>query len=87
MGNILFALLIGEKPYNGIKKKEANELVLKGTFLKVSDERKANFTAEERAINKAIGMCFKFDPKERMTAAEIEKYLYGKLEKYGIPEK
>jgi serine/threonine protein kinase len=87
MGNILFALLIGEKPYKGIEKKDANELVLNGTFLKVSDERKANFTAEERAIYKAIGMCFKFDPKERKTAAEIEKYLHGKLEKYGIPEK
>mmetsp|Transcript_19566 Transcript_19566/g.22673 ORF Transcript_19566/g.22673 Transcript_19566/m.22673 type:complete len:284 (-) Transcript_19566:1154-2005(-) len=84
-GNILWQILVGSEEIPLKKKsKDARKQVIAGDVHISEESFERKLDDKEKAILKAKEMCHIYDPKKRRTAAEVEKYLRSKLEKFGI---
>ena len=87
LGNLLWEILAGkDEVFGDYHTEEAVKLVQNGDFDLFSLEEEEQFDEKEMTILKAIRMCHVYVAKKRSTAMEVEEYLRGKLERFGISE-
>ena len=87
LGNLLWDILAGkDEVFGDYHTEEAVKMIQDGDFDLFLEDEEEHFDEKEEAILKAIRMCHIYDAKERSTAMEVEEYLLGKLESFGISE-
>jgi len=84
LGNILYSILMGEKVFKDIDKKNVYQMVSDGVVPIIPSERLNAFHPMETAVVEAMKMCHVYDSALRSTAKDVETYLSGKLREYDI---
>ncbi len=84
LGNVLYSLLMRKDVYEGLDTEKAQEQIKKGVFIQIPNEVKEQFSPMEDAVAVAISMCHVKEVEDRSTSLEVESYLRGKLEEFGI---
>lgn len=87
MGHIFFRLICGHEPWNKLEpggkpsKTEMNEKVKQGILPTIPASVLQSTDKEVVAIREAMLQCYKFNPKERLSARIIANVLQGALDK------
>lgn len=85
MGNVFYVILTGLWPFENVKKeKTAQKMIQEGKRPEISETILNSTDPFDRAMLKAIEMCWIQDPDQRATARQVQKFLQGELEKLGV---
>ena len=82
LGNVLYFLLTGNKPFHEGDGDEAEKEVCKGTHLKIDASILKSRHPFDVSLQKAIDMCRVFDPEERPDAQSVAAFLRKALADY-----
>lgn len=81
LGNVLYFLLTGKEPFQDeMTAEDAIEHVKKGGRVSISEEIKSSTHPFDKAILKALDMCFVYDPEKRSSARAVANVLHQALE-------
>ena len=80
MGNIFYALLTKEEPFEDMESKAAQHEVKHGRPSPISASVRNSTDPCTQALIKAAEMCWVYDPKERPSAREVESFLSRSLQ-------
>jgi len=81
MGNVLYFILIGDNPFGELEDEEAVALLRRGKKPKIDVELRESEDVVDRALVRAVEMCYVHDWKERRTAMDILNILLEAKEK------
>lgn len=82
MGNVFYSLLTGLWPYENKKTKEAQKRIKNGHRPPIPEEVDISKNPLDKALLKAIRMCWDQDPNSRASSREVEIFLEGEVAKY-----
>ena len=74
-------LLTSKWPWDDIKEAEAQKLVMEGKRPVVDQSIRTSEDPVDKALLKAVEMCFIHEPSKRATAREVLKFLTSELAK------
>jgi Protein kinase domain len=75
LGNMLYAIVTGEWPFDEIKAEKAKTLVAHGKRPFIDDSVRDSKDPYDKAILTAMDRCWKHDPRHRPSALEVKQYL------------
>lgn len=81
MGNIFYAIIAGDMPYEGTKEKEAQKKVREGDRPKIPDDVLNSNDFAIQAIISATKRCWEQNPKNRPSAAVIRDELKAVMDR------
>jgi serine/threonine protein kinase len=84
LGSIFVELLTGHGPWHGYDLKKAQNLIAKGNLPPLADEIKNSSYPVDQVLQKAIELCYVFEPKDRPKAGVVVDFLKTEAEKLGI---
>jgi serine/threonine protein kinase len=82
LGNVLYFLLTGNKPFHELNGEKAENEVCKGTHLKIDESILKSRHPFDVSLQMAIDMCRVFDPEERPDAQSVAAFLRKALADY-----
>lgn len=84
MGNIFFALVTKEWPFEEDEEKDAKIKVINGKRPKIPRAMRESNDPADKALLKVTAMCWEQDPQLRPTALEAKDFLAAELNKLGV---
>lgn len=84
MGNIYYAIMMKEYPFEKMSKKKAQQKIMNGERPALSAEYTNSTDQFTQALIKAMKMCWIHNPEERASAREVEQYLDAELTRLGV---
>lgn len=81
LGNVIYILLVGHKPFDGTDKEIAHRKLVAGERAAIDAEVYPRDDPVYDAMITAIERCWIHDPRERATSREVASYLRSRLDK------
>jgi serine/threonine protein kinase len=84
LGSIFVELLTGHGAWRGYTVEKAQKLIAKGDLPPLDDKVKNSSDPVDQVLQKAIELCYVFDPKDRPKAGIVVDFLKTEAEKLGV---
>jgi hypothetical protein len=81
MGNVFYVLLTSTWPWDGIEEEEAQKLVMEGKRPYVDESVRRSANPVDRALLKAMDMCYIHDQSQRASASDVLRFLTSEQNK------
>lgn len=75
MGNVIYGIATGFFPFDEKEMEEAQELVINGELPPLTKELKHSNNPVDKALIKAMRMCFEYNFDDRAKASEVRDFL------------
>jgi len=83
-GNVLYSVLTGQSPFEAEESEDAQELIIAGERPAIPISFQSSTNPFDRAMIKAIEMCWIHEPKKRASARQVQQFITAELERLGV---
>lgn len=84
LGNVLYSVLTGLRPWEGIKDKSAQKKIQAGERPEIPSSYRDSTNPFEQALLKLIALSWIHEPTKRASARELQKFIISELERLGV---